>query len=151
MPIRTTAARLTTTGFRSYWQDFKAAESEEPQKFVDRLLAEPEDGTSKLYVTRSALRFRREHRSVFAKGSYLPLRDIGEKSKHVIAFARSFRGTTVLVLAGRFFAQLGVQIRTPVGAETWGDAEVVLRKRLPSGAYRDVFTGKTFSPRLTGW
>ena len=29
---------------------------------------------------------------------------------------------------------------------TWGDAEVVLRKQLPSGAYRDVFTGKTFSP-----
>jgi (1->4)-alpha-D-glucan 1-alpha-D-glucosylmutase len=126
----------------------QTAESEEPQKFVDRLLSEPEDGTSKLYVTRSALRFRREHRSVFAKGSYLPLRISGDKSKHVIAFSRSFRGTTVLVLAGRFFAQLAAQIRTPVGAETWGDAEVVLRKRLPTGAYRDEFTGETITPVL---
>ena len=80
---------------------------------VDRLLAEPEDGSLKLYVTRSALRFRREHRALFAKGSYLPLRTAGEKNKHVIAFARSFRGTTVLVLAGRFFAQLEAQTRTP--------------------------------------
>jgi len=126
----------------------QSAESEEPQKFVDRLLSEPEDGTLKLYVTRSALRFRREHRSLFAKGSYLPLRISGDKSKHVIAFSRSFRGTTVLVLAGRFFAQLAAQTRTPVGAETWGDADVVLRKRLPTGTYRDVFTGKAVSPVL---
>lgn len=123
-----------------------AAESEEPERLVDRLLAEPEDGSLKLYVTRNALRFRREHRSVFAKGSYLPLRISGERGKHVVAFARSLRGTTILVLAGRFFAQLEGQTRTPVGSETWGDAEVVLRKRLSTGPYRDVFTGKAISP-----
>ena len=97
-------------------------------------------------MTRCALRFRREHRALFAKGSYLPLRAAGEKNKHVIAFARTFRGTTVLVLAGRFFAQLGADGRVPVGAGTWGDAEVVLRKQLPPGPYRDVFTGKTITP-----
>ena len=123
-----------------------AAEPEEPHRLVDRLLAEPEDGSLKLYVTRSALHFRRDHRSLFAKGSYLPLRASGEKNKHVIAFARSFRGTTVLVLAGRFFAQLDAHTRVPVGVATWGDAEVVLRKRLPTGPYRDVLTGKTLSP-----
>ncbi len=64
----------------------------------------------------------------------------------MIAFARSLQGTTVLILAGRFFAQLGADTRVPVGAEIWGDAEVVLRKQLPPGPYRDVFTGKTVSP-----
>ena len=88
---------------------------------------------------------------MFAKGSYLPLRATGEKNKHVIAFARSFRGTTVLVLAGRFFAQLGVDDRGPLGANAWGDAEVVLRKQLPSGAYRDVFTGKTVFSSSAEW
>ena len=83
---------------------------------------------------------------MFAKGSYQPLRAAGEKGKHLIAFARSFRGTTVLVLAGRFFAQLGADPRAPLGADAWGDAEVVLRKQLPSGPYRDLFTGKTVSP-----
>jgi (1->4)-alpha-D-glucan 1-alpha-D-glucosylmutase len=123
-----------------------AAESVSPAALVDRLVAEPADGSLKLYVTRSALRFRREHRALFAKGSYLPLRATGEKNRHVIAFVRSFRGTTVLVLAGRFFAQVGADPRPPVGVEAWGDAEVVLRKQLSSGPYRDVFTGETVSP-----
>jgi (1->4)-alpha-D-glucan 1-alpha-D-glucosylmutase len=123
-----------------------AAESANPAALVDRLVAEPADGSLKLYVTRCALRFRREHRALFAKGSYLPLRAAGEKNRHVIAFVRSFRGTTVLVLAGRFFAQLGADPHAPVGGGAWGDAEVVLRKQLPSGPYRDVFTGKTVSP-----
>ena len=113
---------------------------------MDRLLAEPEDGSLKLYVTRSALRFRREHRALFAKGSYLPLRDLRGKEQTRNCFRPLLPRDTVLVLAGRFFAQLDAQTRTPVGAETWGDAEVVLRKRLPTGAYRDVFTGKTISP-----
>ena len=123
-----------------------SSESDDQAALVDQLVANPTDGSLKLHVTRRALRFRREHRSLFAKGSYLPLRATGEKNKHVIAFARSFRGTSVLLLAGRFFAQLGVDDRGPLGANAWGDAEVVLRKQLPSGAYRDVFTGKTFSP-----
>jgi (1->4)-alpha-D-glucan 1-alpha-D-glucosylmutase len=127
-------------------EKFHAAESGNLAALLDRLVAEPADGSLKLYVTRSALRFRREHSALFAKGSYVPLRAAGEKNKHVIAFARSFRGTTVLILAGRFFAQLEAHTGVPVGVETWGDAEVVLRKQLSSGRYRDVFTGETVSP-----
>lgn len=33
----------------------------------------------------------------------------------------------------------------PLGAETWGNTEVILRRQLPAGEYRDVFTGKTVS------
>ena len=97
-------------------------------------------------MTRSALRFRRDHRELFAKGRYLPLRTAGEKQKHLVAFARSFGETTVLVLVGRFFAQLGAHNRPPVGREVWRNTEVILRKRLPAARYRDVFTGQTFSP-----
>jgi len=122
-----------------------AAESEDPPLLLDRLLADPADGSLKLYVTRCALRFRREHRALFAHGSYVPLRAAGEKNKHVVAFARSFRGATVLVLAGRFFAQLESDVRPPIGAETWEDTEVVLRKQIPAVPYRDVFTGKTIA------
>jgi (1->4)-alpha-D-glucan 1-alpha-D-glucosylmutase len=124
----------------------QADEAGDPSALVDRLLADPADGSLKLYVTRCALRFRREHRALFARGSYLPLRASGEKNKHLVAFARSFHGKTVLVLAARFFVQLEAHARLPLGAETWGDAEVILRKHLPSGPYRDVFTGQTVSP-----
>jgi (1->4)-alpha-D-glucan 1-alpha-D-glucosylmutase len=122
------------------------AESGDRAALVQRLVAEPADGSLKLYVTRCALRFRQQHRQLFAKGSYLPLRASGEKNKHIVTFARFFRETAVLVLAGRFFTQLERDSRAPLGAEIWGDTEVVLRKQLPSGSYRNVFTGKTVSP-----
>ena len=112
---------------------------------VDRLVTDPADGALKLHVTRCALQLRCKHRALFAKGNYVPLRAIGTRHKSVIAFARSFRGATVIVMAGRFFAQLGAQSRLPVGAETWGDTEVFLRKRIPPGTYRDVLTGQTVS------
>ena len=124
----------------------RTAESERTAFLVNRLVAEPTDGSLKLYVTRSALRLRREQRALFAKGSYLPLRSTGNKHKHVIAFARSFREATVLVMAGRFFAQLDAHAHAPVGEEKWGNTEVVLRTQLPAGPYRDVFTGKIVSP-----
>jgi len=124
----------------------RAAEPEDAAALVDRLVAEPTGGSLKLYVTRAALRLRRQQRTLFAQGSYLPLRSTGEKSKHVIGFARSHREATVLVMAGRFFSQLDVQSRPPVGEEKWGNTEVALRTQLPAGYYRDVFTGKIVSP-----
>ena len=48
----------------------------------------------------------------------MPLRPTGDRHKHVVAFARTFRETTLLVLAGRFFAQLEASSRLPVGLET---------------------------------
>ncbi len=98
----------------------RAAESDNPAPLVDRLVAEPTDGSLKLFITRSALCFRRDNRALFAKGSYLPLRASGDRNKHLIAFARSFRDTTVVMLAGRFFAQLEAQTRLPVGLEALG-------------------------------
>ena len=124
----------------------RVAESENPATLVDRLVAEPTDGSLKLYVTRAALRFRRENRALFCKGSYMPLRPTGDRHKHVVAFARTFRESTLVVLVGRFFAQLEASTRLPVGLETWGNAEVVLRKQLPDRPYRDILTGRTLTP-----
>jgi (1->4)-alpha-D-glucan 1-alpha-D-glucosylmutase len=131
---------------QSLLAQLQAAEQENPGALLDRLLSDPADGSLKLYVTRRALRFRREHRALLARGNYLPLRAAGDRHKHLIAFARSLAGTTILVLAGRFFAQLEADQRLPVGAQVWGDAQVVLRKGLPSGPYRDVFTGEVVVP-----
>ncbi|HEV3208551.1 MAG TPA: malto-oligosyltrehalose synthase [Terriglobales bacterium] len=124
----------------------REAESENPAALVDQLASDPSDGRLKMYVTRCALQFRRKHRALLARGSYLPLRAGGARHKHVIAFARSFEGRTAIVLTGRFFAQLGDPARLPVGEEIWGNNEVVLRRVLPSGPYRDIFSGQTVTP-----
>ena len=124
----------------------QTAESEEPQKFVDRLLAEPEDGSLKLYVTRSALALPPGASLAIRQGKLPAVTYLRREEQTRHRFRPLFPRDDGTCSGGRFFAQLAAQTRTPVGAETWGDAEVVLRKRLPTGAYRDVFTGKTISP-----
>ena len=105
------------------------AEDQNIENLIDRLIQDPVDGAIKLYVTRSALRFRRANRELFAKGSYTGLRVAGKKQRHVITFSRSYRHREVVVVVGRFFALLLADRSLPVGKETWSDTAVILRKQ----------------------
>jgi len=109
---------------------------------LEQLLQNPADGAVKLFVTSRALRFRRANHEVFAKGSYIPLKGAGDLQNHLIAFARASH-RTIIAVAARFFMALGAAKRLPLGEEAWGDSELVLRKDLPGGAFRDVFTQRT--------
>ncbi len=66
---------------------------------LDRLYRSPEDGALKLYVTSRALRFRREHPALLLRGRYHPLKVIGRRHKHVIAFSRILGGDRVIAAA----------------------------------------------------
>jgi (1->4)-alpha-D-glucan 1-alpha-D-glucosylmutase len=127
---------------RSLLNQLREAEDQKMENLVDQLIRDPVDGAIKLYVTRSALRFRRANRELFAKGSYTGLRVAGKKHRHVIAFSRSYRQRELVVVAGRFFALLGADGNLATGEETWSDTAVVLRKQIAATNYRDVFTGR---------
>ncbi len=101
------------------------------------------DGLIKLHVTSSALCFRKSHRDVLTKGSYLPLRAVGDRQNHVVAFGRSLGGCCTIAAAGRFFMALGATTGKPVGEAVWGDSELLLRRDYVRPAYRDVFSGRT--------
>jgi len=107
---------------------------------VSKLTADPDSGAIKMYVTSRALNFRREHKELFSRGAYLPLRTAGNRQRHVIAFARTLGNDSVLAIAGRFFWTLGNEVHWPVGNDCWEDAIVVLRKGVVSRSFRDVFT-----------
>jgi (1->4)-alpha-D-glucan 1-alpha-D-glucosylmutase len=130
---------------RSLLEQIREVEDENLANLVDQLIQDPVDGALKLYVTRSALRFRRANRDLFAKGSYTGLRAAGERHRHVITFARSYREREVVVVAGRFFALLGADRYLPVGKETWSDTAVVLRKQIAATHYRELFTGRVIA------
>jgi (1->4)-alpha-D-glucan 1-alpha-D-glucosylmutase len=130
---------------RSLLEQLREVEDENLANLVDQLIQDPVDGAVKLYVTRSALRFRRANRDLFAKGSYTGLRAAGERRRHVITFARSYREREVVVVAGRFFALLGADRYPPVGKETWSDTAVVLRKQIAATHYRELFTGRVIA------
>ncbi len=127
-------------------------------RLVATLMEEPRDGRIKLYYTSSLLALRAGHRGLFDAGDYLPLAVTGARAEHVCAFARRWGTTTVVVVAGRWFARLldadggapegaGERASRPIPALTaapWADT--VLELPQPGVTWRNVITGEMLSP-----
>jgi (1->4)-alpha-D-glucan 1-alpha-D-glucosylmutase len=111
-------------------------------ELVSRLIAYPQDGRIKLYLTSRALRFRCERQALFAKGDYIPLPARGEKENHVIAFARVLREQVAVIMTGRLFTRLGDLNQPPTDAGFWGGSAVTLNFAAAAGWYREVITGR---------
>ncbi len=109
---------------------------------LDRLRENPSDGAIKVYVTSEALRFRRDHRDLFAQGSYIALGAEGNRERHVLAFARAPQTQTLIAVAGRFFLKLCNCQNKPIG-DTWGYTTIALPKKAAHHSFRDVFSGET--------
>jgi (1->4)-alpha-D-glucan 1-alpha-D-glucosylmutase len=83
---------------------------------VRELLSEWADGRIKMHTCRAALTFRRRHPDLFLRGDYIPLRVLGARRDHVIAFARRFDKEWALVAVPRLLAKLG--------NKRWGDTRM---------------------------
>ena len=99
-------------------------------------MRDPADGAIKLLVIQRALELRRAHPDLFFQGSYLPLRATGPRHNNVITFARVRGRAAAIAVAGRFFLNLP--------PDPWASSTLAIRRELPLGAYRDVFTDRTF-------
>jgi (1->4)-alpha-D-glucan 1-alpha-D-glucosylmutase len=107
-----------------------------------------DDGRMKLYLIWKTLRLRRQHPNLFQNGEYLPLGVAGVNAKHVVAFARKFENSTLLVIGPRLLASLlGPSLTDhssppPIEAHIWGDTHVILPPDDSGRKYRNVFTGQ---------
>jgi (1->4)-alpha-D-glucan 1-alpha-D-glucosylmutase len=111
------------------------------------LVSYPENGSLKLYLTWKTLGLRAKEATLFREGQYKPLAVSGQKSQHVVAFAREHQGKTAIVAVPRLCAALlGEKYDTicnheACGDEVWGDTR--LEVAIPNGAcYHNVFTGE---------
>ena len=101
------------------------------------------DGRAKLYVLWRLLELRKEREALFRTAGYVAVRASGERSRHLIAFARRHEGAIVLTVVPRLIAGLGVKPGTlPCGAEVWGDTRIDLSFIGDGVMLRDVFTGR---------
>jgi (1->4)-alpha-D-glucan 1-alpha-D-glucosylmutase len=107
--------------------------------FLDRLRDSFCDGAIKMYLTREALRFRREHRELFAHGSYAGLAVDGALARHVVTFARAIPGQMLIAAAGRFFLKLCGSHNQPAG-EVWSGTAIALPKKTAPIHFRDIFS-----------
>jgi len=83
------------------------------------------DGRIKLFLTHRLLTFRRENPELFRHGSYRPLGLTGDLADCCIAFAREWKGRSIVVLAPRLSSRVGFP---PIG-DAWRDTAV----QLPEG------------------
>ena len=116
-----------------------------------QLLADPEDGRVKLFLLWRALEARRRLKPLFEQGDYLPLAAEGEKSEHIIAFARRHEERCIVAAVPRFAASLSAEGEWPLGERVWGDTAL----RLPEGGHRwrSLLDGQEFpacEPLRTG-
>lgn len=100
---------------------------------LQELAQDWKDGREKLYLIRTTLAFRREHASLFQRGSYAPLAASGAHADRLCAFVRQHAEQRAIVLVPRLIASL----RGPDGLVDWGDTSVTL----PAGAYRCLLSG----------
>ncbi|OGU13235.1 MAG: malto-oligosyltrehalose synthase, partial [Geobacteraceae bacterium GWC2_53_11] len=101
------------------------------------------DGRIKLHLTWKALGFRREHRTLFEAGSYVPLTVEGSRREHVCAFERSERDRSILVVVPRLCSGLiGDHTGLPLGAEVWRDTRINLPSGGSASRFRNIFTGE---------
>jgi len=129
--------------------DLRAAFQERGADAVAAWFESPDDGAIKLWLTAAALRTRRTHRTVFERGTYVPLEVRGPCAEHVLGFARVDGGAAVIAVVGRFFARL--RGPRPTGA-VWGETQLALPPALAGRSWRDTLTGKTLpAPPGGGW
>jgi (1->4)-alpha-D-glucan 1-alpha-D-glucosylmutase len=115
--------------------------AEPPGPGLADMLANLQDGRAKLYVTWRLLQLRREREALFRDGGYTPVRAAGERSRHLIAFARRHGGQAVITVAPRLIAGLGVGPgAAPCGAALWGDTRVETGFLKDGTVLRDAFT-----------
>lgn len=117
--------------------------------FARELAASMDSGRIKTYVIWKILNLRKQRPDLFQLGEYMPLEIAGERAKHLLAFARRYRGQTLIAVAPRLCAQLlGGELRLPSGDEIWQDSQI----RTPNDGVRlrDLFTGERISAERGG-
>jgi (1->4)-alpha-D-glucan 1-alpha-D-glucosylmutase len=106
----------------------------------DELLANYADGRIKMWTTLRALRLRRDYPELFQLGGYLALSGNGERSEHLVAFAREHDWRMAITAVPRLpHALYGGEPRAL--PERWGATLLGLPSNAPAN-FVNVFTGE---------
>jgi (1->4)-alpha-D-glucan 1-alpha-D-glucosylmutase len=110
------------------------------------LMADWRDGRVKQAITHRALRFRAAQASLFAEGSYVPLKVEGHGSESLLAFARQHEDQAAITIISRLAGRQGLPDAPMVSPETWRGTSIVLPRSWSGRGVRDVFDGEAFAP-----
>ncbi|STX50375.1 Maltooligosyl trehalose synthase [Legionella busanensis] len=111
--------------------------SEEP---LPDLLKTWEDGRIKLNTMRKLLEIRNRFKNVFMYGKYIPLEVQGNLAKHVIAFAREFDNSYIVVVTLRWISQL-ISPFTSWSNLAFNQDDKIILPKMYNRAFHSLLTG----------
>jgi (1->4)-alpha-D-glucan 1-alpha-D-glucosylmutase len=122
----------------------------ELKDFLESLLSDDHVGRSKLFTVWRTLQCLGRNRSLFADGSYVPLRLAGSKANHICAFARVLEDRAAVIIVPILVATLtGGEKRVPAGLKIWQDTTVCLPETIRAIRYENVFSGELLEASKT--
>jgi (1->4)-alpha-D-glucan 1-alpha-D-glucosylmutase len=116
-------------------------ETQERESLIRQVLGSWEDGRVKLYLTYKALNIRESLGDLFQNGEYIPLQAVGQKQRHVCAFARRKGEKWAITIVSRFMVRLVSPEVIPCGRQVWRSDKLLLPDSAPEG-WSNVFTGE---------
>ncbi|HEX2237607.1 MAG TPA: malto-oligosyltrehalose synthase [Gammaproteobacteria bacterium] len=109
------------------------------------LLAAPEDGRIKMYLTWKLLKLRRDHPQLFRDGDYQALETRGRLATHLCAFVRSTQEEILIAVAPRLHIKItDGGLKLPVG-DTWEDTWLQAPSAIRTEHYINALTGERVS------
>ncbi len=122
----------------------------EPIELIQFLFQHADNGLIKMFITHTALRYRKNHTSLFLNGTYVPLEARGDHAEHVCGFLRQENTNVCLTIFPRFLTQrISDPTILPLGERTWGQTQVSLPEGLEDRSYRNIFTQEIVAPQKT--
>lgn len=123
-----------------YLANMKKRFESDSDEFLRELWENREDGRIKMFLIHRVLLARRHWRSLFLRGSYIPLHADGCLSRNVVCFGRKWRNHWAISLTPRFPTQLVGDSECPTGKELWGETLIKLPRRAPK-QWNEVISG----------
>jgi (1->4)-alpha-D-glucan 1-alpha-D-glucosylmutase len=105
------------------------------------LAGNPLDCRIKMFLVRAMLGLRKERPALFEKGSYRPVEASGKFGRNLVAFVREYGGSTLLVIAPRFFTHFLKEGQPLAAPEVWADTTLTLPESAPLN-YKSVITDR---------
>jgi (1->4)-alpha-D-glucan 1-alpha-D-glucosylmutase len=127
---------------KAFLESLRRHDGSDAPGFLSELLEQWRDGRVKLYLIQKTLRFRRHHRDLFERGSYVPLYADGNLREHVCAFTRRLDSRWVIAAAPRLLLGVLESSALPLGASVWQDQKLPLPARAPA-RWRNLLTGES--------
>ncbi|RYD56109.1 MAG: malto-oligosyltrehalose synthase [Sphingobacteriales bacterium] len=141
-----------------YLKQYDTASEGQPQSFLEQLWQGRYDAQIKLWLTHTLLQLRKDNTDLFAKGHYIPLQVKGKYKEHVIAFARRYQHTWLVVAAPLHTTILSKQQKKDIQYIDWKDTRIVLPEEMQDTSFehllnkakgkttKDLSVGELFTP-----